>query len=164
MTKYYQKNSQSECYVQYCVLSKVFSELEASRSSAILQNRSVVQDAFDGADPGAPAAPLAEPLVLSGPDQVHPAPVVRVLVEEPVALGDVAGEDVVDVEAVHDAGTVVHQVHHLTAELEALVQAHVERAGLLLVTGERSQLVKHSETDPDKVRHDSFPKVKQKAS
>lgn len=155
MTKYYQKNSQTERHVQYCALSKVFSELEAFPkppcSSEILRDRSVVQDAFDGSDPGAPAAPLAEPLVLSGPDQVHPAPVVRVLVEEPVAFGDVAGEDVVHVEAVHDAGTVVHQVHHLTSELETLVQAHVERPGLLLIKGERSQLVKHSGADPAKL-------------
>lgn len=95
-------------------------------------HRSRGQDASDGADPGAPAAPLAEPRVIPGPDQVHPAPVVRLLVEEPVAVGDVAGEDAVDVEAVHDAGAVVLQVHHLTPELDALVQAHAERTGLLL--------------------------------
>ena len=96
---------------------------------------SEVHDASDGADPGVPAPPLAEPLVLPGPDQVHPASVVRVLVEEPVAVGDVAGEDAVNVESVRDAGAVVHQVHHLPSELESLVQAQVERAGLLVRDG-----------------------------
>lgn len=94
--------------------------------SGILQRSSIVQDASDGADSGAPTAPLTESLVLSGPDQVHPAPVVWVLVEEPVALFDIAGEDVAYVEAIHDAGTVIYQVHHLSAKLNPLIQAHVE--------------------------------------
>lgn len=89
-------------------------------------NSSVVHNASDGSDPGTPATPLAKPLVLSRPYQVHPAPVVWVLVEEPVAVGHVAGEDVVYVEAVHDTGTVIHQIHHLTSKLYPLIQAHVE--------------------------------------
>ena len=92
----------------------------------ILHCRSVVHDASDGADLGAPAAPLAEPFVISRPDQVHPAAVVRMLVEHPVAIGHVAGEDVVYVEAIHDARTVIDQVHRLATELDPLKQAHVE--------------------------------------
>lgn len=98
----------------------------------IIKTRLVVHDAPDGADPGAPATPLAEPLVLSGPNQVHLSPVVRVLVEEPVAIGYVAGEDVARVEAVHDAGAVIHQVHHLASKFNPLIQAHAEWPRLLI--------------------------------
>lgn len=101
----------------------------------LLQRRSIVQDAPDGADPRTPTAPLAESLVFPGPDQVHPAAVVRMLVEEPVAVGDVAGEDVVDVEALHDTGAVIGQVHHLASKLDPLVQAHAVGAGALVWSG-----------------------------
>lgn len=123
----------SLCFL-YC--SMPLSELEAVLkplwSSWILKNKLIVHDAPNGADPGTPAAPLAEPLVLSGPNQVHPSPVVRVLIEEPVAVGYVAGEDVVYVETVHDAGAVVHQVHHLTSKLDPLIQTHFEWPRLLI--------------------------------
>lgn len=108
-------------------------------SCKILQ-RSVVHDTPDGADPGGPAAPLTEPLVLPRPDQVHPAAVVRVLVEDPVAVGDVAGKDVVNVEAVHDAGAVIGQVHHLASELDSLVQAHAKGAGTLVWNKRRESI------------------------
>lgn len=86
----------------------------------------VVHDVSDGAHPGASATSFAEPLVLARPYQVHPAPVVWVLIEEPVAICNVAGEDVIHVEAVHDAGTVIHQIHSLSSELYPLVQMNVE--------------------------------------
>lgn len=63
-----------------------------------------------------------------------------VLVEEPVAIGHVAGKDVVDVEAVNDAGAVLHQVHHLAPELDSLIQAHVERARLLVWNGREESI------------------------
>lgn len=97
------------------------------------QKWSIVHDAFDGSDSGIPATPLTEPLILSRPYQVHPAPVVGVLIEEPVAIFHVAGEDVINVEAIHDTGTVIHKVHHLTPKLDPLIQAHVERPRLLVL-------------------------------
>ena len=76
-----------------------------------------VCDAANGTHSGTYAAPFAEPLVLPRPNEVHASPVVRVLIEQPISFGNVAGEDVIPVETIHDAGTVVHEVHHLTAEL-----------------------------------------------
>lgn len=99
----------------------------------IPQNRSIVHNASDGADPCVPATPLTEPLVLSRPYQVHPAPVVWLLIEEPVAIGHIAGEDVIDVEAVHDIGAIIHQFHDLTSELDTLIQPHVEQPRLLIL-------------------------------
>ena len=92
----------------------------------ILQSRSVIHNASDGADPCVPAAPLTEPLVLSRPYQVHPAPVVWLLIEEPVAICHIAGEDVIGVEEVHDIGAIIHQFHDLTSKLNTLIQPHVE--------------------------------------
>lgn len=66
---------------------------------------------------------------------MHPAPVMRMLVKEPVAADGVAGEDVVQVETLHDAGAVARQVHHQASEFGSLVQADIERAGVLVWTG-----------------------------
>lgn len=55
------------------------------------------------------------------------APVLRLLVEQPVAVRHIAGEDVALVESLGDAGAVVvRQLHYLTAELDPLVQTHGE--------------------------------------
>lgn len=114
---------------KYCV---ILSEHEAFlKPSPSL----IIHDASDGANPGIPAAPLTEPLVLSWLYQVHPSPVVWVLIEEPVALSHIAGEDVVYVEALHNAGTVVPQVHHLTSELDPFIQAHAEQPRLMVLHG-----------------------------
>lgn len=77
----------------------------------------MVYDASDGADPVVPATQFAKSLVLSRPDQVHPALVVWLLIEEPIAIPNIAGEDIIHMEAIHDAATVVHQIHHLTFKL-----------------------------------------------
>lgn len=114
-------------------LSEYEGSLKCSCSSGNYQKWSIVHDAFDGSDSGTPATPLTEPLILSRPYQVHLAPVVWVLVEEPVAIFHVAGEDVINVEAIHDTGTVIHKVHHLTPKLDPLIQAHVEHPRVLVL-------------------------------
>lgn len=78
------------------------------------------------------------------------------LIEEPIAVGHIAGENVIYVEAVHDAGTVVHQVHHLTSKLDPLIQAHIEQPRLLVLHERGESLAKHSETDPAMAIHGSY--------
>lgn len=78
-------------------------------------------DASDGSDPGAHASPLVEPPVLARMYQVLASPVVRMLVEDPVAIHYVAGVDVVEVEAFIQGGAVIGQLHHLASKFWALI-------------------------------------------
>ena len=88
-------------------------------------------DPSEGAHDGAGGAPLAVPPVLPRPEEVLPAPVIRVFVEDPVAVHDVTGVDVAVVEAVGHAGTVVHELHHVAAEVCLLVDPHPVGATVL---------------------------------
>lgn len=81
-------------------------------------------DTFDRAHPGAHASPLMKPPVFTGTHQVLAPPVVGVLVEDPVAVLDLAGVDVVEVEAFEQRGAVVGQLHRLASELRALEDRH----------------------------------------
>lgn len=62
------------------------------------------------------------------------------LKKEPVAVSHVAGEDVVHVKAIHEAGTVVHEVHHLTTKLDPFVETHIEQTGILVLR-ERTRII-----------------------
>ena len=96
-----------------------------------ISSSSEVHDASDGTDPGAHAAPVVVPPVLAGPHVVLPAPVVGLLVHHPVSVHHVAGVEVGHVEAVHEVGAVVVQLHHLSAHVVAVVQPHPEVATVL---------------------------------
>ena len=85
----------------------------------------------EGADHGVVAAPVAAGPVLAGAHEVLAAPVVGVLVEDPVALHDVAGEDVVVVVAVVHVGAVLHELHHLAHHLRPVVHPHPVGAPVL---------------------------------
>ena len=86
----------------------------------------VIHDAPDGPDPGAHAAPVAVPPVLSGPHVVHSSSVVGLVVEQPVAVHHITGVDVGHVVAIHHVGAVVHHLHHLTSHVRALIHPHPE--------------------------------------
>lgn len=58
-------------------------------------------------------------------------PVVGLLVHEPVAIHHVAGVEVGDVETVHEVGTVVRQLSHLTSHVKMLIQPHPEAVAML---------------------------------
>ena len=90
-----------------------------------------LSDPPEGTHDGAGGAPLAIPPVLPGAEEVLPAPVVGVLVEDPVAVHDVTGVDVAVVEAVGHTGTVVHEFHHVAAEVGLLVDPHPVGAAIL---------------------------------
>lgn len=87
-----------------------------------LLNSAEVCDSLDGADPGADAPPVAVSAVLSGPQVVHPAFVVGLVIQEPVAVHHAAGVKVSHAELVLDVGTVVHQLVHLAGHVETLVE------------------------------------------
>lgn len=97
-----------------CIIQvKFFQEIKAKmnismtttkKQSSVLPifpySRSIVYNPSDGANPGTPAAPLTEPFILSGSNQIHLASILRVLIEEPVPLSNIAREDIVNVEAI----------------------------------------------------------------
>lgn len=100
-----------------------------------------VCDSLDGADPGADAPPVAVPAVLSGPQVVHPALVVGLVVQEPVAVHHAAGVEVSHAELVLDVGAVVHQLVHLAGHVEALVEP--QPVGAVMLVPHRIPLVSH---------------------
>lgn len=88
-------------------------------------------DASDGAHPRTHTSPLIEPPVFTRAHQVLAAPVMGMLVEDPVAFLHIAGVDVVVVEALIQGGAVVSQLHHLASELRALINHHSVRTLVL---------------------------------
>jgi len=88
-------------------------------------------DPPEGAHDGAGGAPLAVAAVLASTQQVLAPAVVGVLVEDPVAIHHIAGVDVAVVEAVRHAGAVVHELHHVAAEVGLLVDPHPVGAAVL---------------------------------
>lgn len=77
------------------------------------------------------ATPVATGPVLSGPQEVLASPVVRVLVEDPVALHDVAGINVTEAETVVHVGAVVHELHALSHHLRPVVDSHLVGSSVL---------------------------------
>lgn len=88
-------------------------------------------DASYGSNPGTHASPLMKPPVFTRMYQVLPSPVVRMLVEDPVAIHYVAGVDVIEMEAFIQGGAVICQLHHLSSKFWALVD-HQSVSALVL--------------------------------
>lgn len=100
----------------------------------------VVHDSSNRTHSGTPGAPFAESPVIPRLYKVHPPPVVWVLVEQPVSSFHIARENVIDVETIHDAGTVIHQIHYLPTILYSLKETHVvgSRHLILIWEGEKN--------------------------
>lgn len=81
-------------------------------------------DPSEGADDGASGTPFAVPPVLPGSQKVLSASVVRILIEDPVAIHNVTGVDMAMVETIRHTGTVIHEFHHVTAEVGLLIDTH----------------------------------------
>lgn len=81
-------------------------------------------DPSEGTDDGAGGTPLAVPPVLPGSQEVLSASVVGVLIEDPVAIHNITGVDMAMVETVRHTGTVIHELHHVTAEVGLLIDTH----------------------------------------
>lgn len=86
-------------------------------------SRLKICDSAEGPGGGTGSPPVTELAVLSRPQEVLTTTVVRVLVEGPVALHDVAGVDVTAVEVFLHWLTVLAELHHLPLEVGTLVNA-----------------------------------------
>ena len=98
-----------------------------------------VCDSSEGTDPRADASPVAVSPVLPGTQVVHPALVVGLIVQQPVAVHHVAGVEVGHAEVVLDVGAVVHQLVHLAGHVEAFVEPHP--VGTSVLTQDRKTLL-----------------------
>ena len=76
---------------------------------------------------------VPEAPVLSRPQVHHPAPVVGLLVQQPVAVHHLAGHAVGHAVAVLDVAAVFHQLVHLTAKVLPFIDPHSELASVLFV-------------------------------
>lgn len=88
-------------------------------------------DPSEGANDGTGSAPVAVPPVLPRSQEVLPASVVGVLVEDPVAVHDITGVDVAVMETVRHTGAVVHELHHVTVEIWFLIDPQSVRPSVL---------------------------------
>ena len=77
--------------------------------------------------------------VLLGSQQVLPAAVAGHLIEDPAALQHVEGADLIQVEAVLDAGAVLAQLHHEAFVILSLIQPQPVGACLLGPQRERAE-------------------------
>lgn len=91
-----------------------------------------VSDPSERANNGAGGTPVTVSPVLPSLHEVLSAPEVWVLIKDPVAVHHVTGVDMAVVEAVRHTGAVVHELHHVTAEVGLLIDAHPVGSPVLL--------------------------------
>ncbi len=94
-----------------------------------------VCDSSEGTNSRADASPVAVSPVLSGPQVVHSALVVWLVVQQPVAIHHITGVEVRHAEVVLDIWAVVHQLVHLAGHVGAFVKPHLEGASVLAEDG-----------------------------
>lgn len=78
------------------------------------------------------ATPVTAGPVLAGAQEILTSPVVGVLIEHPVALHDIGGEDVTMAETLIHVGAVVHEFHHVARHLRPVVNSHFVGSSVLL--------------------------------
>lgn len=105
-----------------------------------------VNDSSEGADSRADASPVAVSPVLSRPQVVRSALVVRLVVQQPVAIHHITGVEVGHAEVVLDIWTVIHQLMHLAGHVEAFIQPHPVRALVLAQDGKHCHFVQYNNT------------------
>lgn len=119
--------------IQHLLINKV-SDIYSKASDEWLK----FGDPPEGAHNGAGGAPVAVPPVLPGPQEVLPASVVGVLIEDPIAVHDITGVHVAVMETVRHTGTVIHELHHVTAEVRLLVDS--QSVGASILWGQRGEV------------------------
>lgn len=100
---------------------------------------SEVPDPSDGAHPGIHPAPVAIPPVLAGSQIEVPAHVVRLLVREPLTIHHVAGLEIRRVEAIHEVGAIIHELHHSATHVRTFIKPHSE--GTTMLMGKKTESV-----------------------
>lgn len=83
-----------------------------------------VGDSPERADPWTGASPVQESTVLSRSQVVGPALVVRLVVQQPMAVHHVARVNVRHTQAVLDAGAIIAHLMHLAAHVWTLIQSY----------------------------------------
>lgn len=82
---------------------------------------------------GVVAAPVSVGPILSWAQEKLAPPVVGVLVENPVALHDVAGVNVTEMEAIVHVGAVIHELHHVSHHVGPVIDPHLVGSPVLQV-------------------------------
>lgn len=82
---------------------------------------------------GIVGAPVTTSPVLSRAQEKLASPVVRVLIEDPVTLHDIAGVHVTVMEAVIHVGAVIHELHCVPHHLRPVVDPHPVGSSVLCV-------------------------------
>lgn len=111
-----------------CSLSEVLGEWGGWASLVLFK----LCDTAHRTNAGAYATPVGGVVVGAGPQDVLPSTVVRVLVEDPVALHHIAGGDAAHLELVLQVGAVLTQLHHLTRKVVPLKEFQAVGAIVLL--------------------------------
>lgn len=88
-------------------------------------------DSLEGANNGTGCTPVAVSPVLSSSQEVLSASVIGVLIEDPVAIHNVTRVDVAVMETVRQTGTVIHELHHVAAEVWLLIDTQPIGASIL---------------------------------
>lgn len=101
-----------------------------------------ISDSAEGPSGGTGGPPVTKLAVLPRPHKVLAPTVIGVLVQSPVAVHHVAGVDVMTVEMILHRITVVAELHHLSLEVGAPVDA--EAVGALTGLRTHSELNSHS--------------------
>lgn len=82
---------------------------------------------------GVVAAPVTTGPVLSRAQEKLASPVVRVLVEDPVALHDIAGVNITVAEALVHIGAVIHELHCVSQQVGPVIDPHPVGSSILYV-------------------------------
>lgn len=90
-----------------------------------------IDDPSQRAHPGIHGPPVVVAPVVPRPQQVLAPPVVGQLIEDPAALQHMEGVQLIEPEAIVDAGTVFSELRHQGPVVVSLVQPYPVRAGLL---------------------------------
>lgn len=88
-------------------------------------------DSLEGANDGTGGTPVAVSPVLSSSQEVLSASVIGVLIEDPVAIHNITRVDVAVMETVRQTGTVIHELHHVAAEVWLFIDAQPIGASIL---------------------------------
>lgn len=113
-------------------------------------------DSLEGANNGTGCTPVAVSPVLSSSQEVLSASVIGVLIEDPVAIHNVTRVDMAMMETVRQTGTVIHELHHVAAEVWLFIDTQPIGASILgdqekkslnngILTGKRSKKAKDSD-------------------
>lgn len=103
-------------------------------------------DFLEGANDGTGCAPVTVSAVLSSSQEVLSASVIGVLVEDPVAIHNVTRVDVAVMETVRQTGTVIHELHHVAAEVWFFIDT--QPVGAPILGEQKRQGLERTDTHP----------------